>query len=61
MKINKEFAPIIITLETSDDLLFLKTVLEAAYRDMEDSYRISLSRNETSFQQKVKYMLGQLK
>lgn len=63
MRISKDFAPTTIVLESREDLDFLKDAIYAAQKHEDSKRFLSLCGNfsETSFQQKLKYFMGQLK
>lgn len=61
MKINRQFAPITISIEYESDLVDLKNILLSAHRQETSNRRIFCSREPSDLQQKIQYMLDKLK
>lgn len=59
MKINKQFAPITILLETQEDRTDIMNILHAAHRE-ESKFRY-LTTSNSVFQQKIQDLLNMLK
>lgn len=60
MKINKEFAPTTIVLETQDDLYMFKNILEAAYRKRSEGYLFRTPMDADKVVQTIRYLQEKL-